>query len=368
MIKRLSKDEALLLGLEIKGSKTIHGNAKYKLSQQQADRITEIRNSGIVEACQNVGVDPTTAPMLWLKTKNESVRVTNPFFIGKDEVDFNQLKEALINDIKKYAPKFPTLKREKFYEGNGLVLSPADIHIGKLCTAFETGKDYNSQIAVQRTKDGVKGILNKANGFNIDKIILIIGNDILHTDTPRRTTTNLTPQDTDGMWYDNFLMAKDLYVDIIEMLLTVADVEVIYNPSNHDYVNGFFLAQLISAYFKDCKNIKFNVDISHRKYTTIGNSLIGTTHGDGAKQIDLGSLMSIEAKEHWVNSEFRYFYTHHVHHKIAKDYVNVTVETLRSPSTADSWHYKKGFINQPAIEGFIHSKTQGQIARLTHYF
>lgn len=364
---RLNDSEASLLGLELKQSDG-EGNARYRLTTEQVNTINEIRNIGIVEACQSLNIDHTAPKHLWLKNKDASGFVPNPFYIGKDETDFNQLKEALINDIKKYAPKFPELKRENFKEGNGLVISPADIHIGKLCTAFETGKDYNSQIAVQRTKEGINGLLNKAEGFNIDQIVLIIGNDILHTDTPRRTTTSGTPQDTEGMWYDNFLMAKDLYVDIIEQLLTVADVEVIYNPSNHDYVNGFFLAQLIAAYFKDCKNIEFKVDISHRKYTIYGNSLIGTTHGDGAKQVDLGSLMSIEAKEHWVNSEFRYFYTHHVHHKIAKDYINVTVETLRSPSTADSWHHRNGYINQPAIEAFVHSKTQGQIARLTHYF
>jgi hypothetical protein len=31
-----------------------------------------------------------------------------------------------------------------------LVLDPADIHIGKLCSSFEVGEDYNNQIAVQR--------------------------------------------------------------------------------------------------------------------------------------------------------------------------------------------------------------------------
>jgi hypothetical protein len=32
------------------------------------------------------------------------------------------------------------------------------------------------------------------------KILFIGGNDILHVDTPKRTTTSGTSQDTDGMW------------------------------------------------------------------------------------------------------------------------------------------------------------------------
>jgi len=50
-------------------------------------------------------------------------------------------------------------------------------------------------------------------------------------------TTSGTPQDTDGMWYDNFMLAKKLYVDVLEMILSVADVHFVYNPSNHDFVH-----------------------------------------------------------------------------------------------------------------------------------
>ena len=58
----------------------------------------------------------------------------------------------------------------------------------------------------------------------------------------------------------------------------------------------------------------FDVSISHRKYFKYGSSLIGTTHGDGAKTNDLPLLMAQESNE-WANTKHRYFYTHHVHHK-----------------------------------------------------
>ena len=306
----------------------------------------------------------------WIKDKETgtSTLVSNPDYKNTDTVDYDKIRDTLISDLKAHSPAYPTIKRNKCEDSYCLVLDPADIHIGKLATSFETGVDYNSQVAVKRVKEGVQGILDKSSGFNLDKIIFIGGNDILHTDTPQRKTTSGTPQDTDGMWYDNFLTAKQLYVDVLEMLISVADVEFVFNPSNHDYMSGFMLADVIKTQFRLSKNISFDCSISHRKYSTYGNSLIGTTHGDGAKQVDLGQLMSVEAKEHWATSEHRYFYTHHVHHKTAKDYINVTVESLRSPSPADSWHHRNGYVNKAAVEGFIHSKTQGQVARLTHFF
>ena len=326
-------------------------------------------NIGILNACKNVGVSAESAPMLWLKNKSESVRVTNPLYKAPEEVKFQDFSKKLIKDLKKYSPNFPKLERVKNTDSYLLVVDPADIHIGKLCSALEVGESYNNQIAVQRVLEGVKGILNKVQGFNIDKILFIGGNDILHIDNPKRTTTSGTPQDTDGMWHSNFLIAKQLYVDVLEILLGVADVHFTFNPSNHDYTNGFFLAQVIETYFRNCENITFDCSISHRKGFVYFNNLIGTTHGDGAKQDLLPLLMATEFPIEWSLTKHRYIYTHHVHHKTSKDYVGLTVESLRSPSGTDSWHHIKGYEHAPkAVEGFLHCKNNGQIARITHVF
>jgi len=282
-----------------------------------------------------LGQNPKDVKQGWVKSKEVSLFVKNPNFEGQLERE-KEFRDKLLKSIKEHSPKYPKIKRTKSKDGHLLVVDPADVHIGKLCSTFEVNEEYNSQIAVQRVLDGVDGILSKSNGFNIDKINVIIGNDILHVDSPNNTTTSGTRQDVSGMFYDNFLMAKQLYVDVIEKLLSIADVHATFNPSNHDYMSGWLLAEIIQTHFKDCKNITFDCSIKHRKYFTYGNSLIGTTHGDGAKQVDLGSLMSVEAKEHWAHSEHRYFYTHHIHHKTSKDFINVTVESLRSPSPADS--------------------------------
>ena len=58
-------------------------------------------------------------------------------------------------------------------------------------------------------------------------------------------------------------------------------------------------------------------------------------------------------------------------HKYLTSYddIGVTLEFLRSPSGTDAWHYRRGYCGSPkAVEGFIHSKNNGQIAHLTHIF
>lgn len=323
----------------------------------------EINHKPLVDEAQREGFDPVDANIYWWKSKHISAQMK------PKKINYEEVGNRIIEDMKKYSPKYPKLKRQHIDDPHLLVVDPADVHIGKLCDSFETGEEYNSQIAVKRVLEGVQGIISKSRGYQINKILFIAGNDILHIDTPKRTTTSGTPQDTSGMWFTNFLIARQLYVDVLEMLMTVADVHFVYNPSNHDYTHGFFLAQTIETWFRKNKNISFDCSISHRKYYEYGKNLIASTHGDGAKEKDLPLLMAQESAVSWANTKHRYIYTHHIHHKVLKDYIGVTVESLRTPSGTDGWHHRNGYQHNPkAVEGFLHHPTHGQVAKFIHLF
>jgi len=341
-------------------------SARFRLKKDEIEVLMQYR--GIKNATDELGVDDKDVKHGWLKTKDASLFFKNPNFKKEELNELQRIKDECIKEVKAYAPKYHSIETIKSNDTHLLVIDIADLHIGKLSSAFETGEEYNTQIAVKRAKEGLQGILDKAKGFYIDKVLFVAGNDILHTDNTRRTTTGGTPQDTDGMWFDNFIMAKNLYIDLLEKLVSFADVEVVYNPSNHDYTHGFFLMQLIEAHFSK-STINFNVDLKHRKAFKYGNNLIGTTHGDGAKIENLPLLLATEFPILWSETKHRYIYSHHIHHKTSKDFIGVTFETLRSPSGSDSWHHKNGYTGVPkAVEGYIHHKEFGQVARLTNIF
>jgi len=338
-----------------------------RLVSREINKISRIEEQpALSEACDERGIDISTVGIAWSKDKKWSIQFKPNI---KNGPTFEEMLQDHIDEVNKHTFKYEEIVRTNSSDGHLLIIDPADVHIGKLASSFETGEDYNTQVAVQRVKSGVSGILEKSAGFNIDQIVFVAGNDILHIDTPKRTTTSGTPQDTHGMWYDNFLIAKKLYIDVLDSLIKVADVHFMYNPSNHDYQSGFFLADSIRSWYRTCKNITFDTSISHRKYYRYNNNLIGTTHGDGAKTQDLPLLMAQEAGEDWSAAKNRYVYIHHIHHKMSKDYIGVTVEALRSPSGTDGWHHRNGYQHAPkAVEGFIHSKEHGQVSRLTHLF
>tara|TARA_R100000697_G_scaffold105895_2_gene120036 strand:+ start:101 stop:1186 length:1086 start_codon:yes stop_codon:yes gene_type:complete len=355
---------------------------RLRLSKEEVELINEYRGTELDNINGNTALD------LHLKergiNKDEVVSVKHWqnmsgelrfSIVTKKNYGVEQTK--LLKDIKslidKHAPTYKKIKRTK--GKHLLVINPADVHIGKLAVAIETGDEYNTKIATDRVLEGITGLIEKSKGFTIEKVLFCIGNDILHIDNVYNTTTAGTPQDANGKWWQHFELALDVYVKCVEILRQVAPVDVIHSMSNHDYQSGFHLAHALKSWFRKTKDVTFDISVAHRKYYKYGSNLIGLEHGDGAKMDKLPLLMAQERPLDWSQTKYRYWYLHHLHHKVkhkwldAKDYVGVTVEYMRSPSGTDSWHNRKGYTGvQKAVEGFIHERNSGQIARLVHYF
>lgn len=304
--------------------------------------------------------------------------------------------KALIEELKNYAPKYPLLKRIKHIDNTLFIIDPCDPHFGKYSSKAETGEQYNIDIAVKRYREGFEGLLNKGSFYHHEKIIIIGGNDITHTDNPFHTTTAGTNQDTDGMWHEAFKAAQWATIELIERAAKVADVHFVHCPSNHDFQTGFFLAQTIQAWFHNNSNVTFDISPNHRKYIHYGNNLIGVSHGDGAKELDLPNLMTVEVKKAWSESYFCYWYLHHRHHKdkkikdgrnhiqVEKDGKGITVinsglnllaedrfhvEYVRTITATDSWHSRNSHQHSyQGMEGFIHDPQFGQVDRISHLF
>lgn len=329
---------------------------------------TSTTDSTFLQECRSQGLDPEKVTQYWYKGKHYSI------FVKEKQISPKEFTEELVDRIIEHSPKYKSINYTTPKDPHALIIDPADIHIGKLAVQSVSGDTYNTEIAVERVLTGVDGILSKASGFNIDRIALVVGNDVMHVDSTFNTTTKGTRQDTDGLWPQMFNTALDLYIHLIEKLRLVAPVDVIFNPSNHDFHSGWALARVLSAWFHKDTAVSIDDNIIHRKYYKYGNSLIGTSHGDGAKADDLPMLMATECSQYWVECKYKYWYLHHIHHKKGLKYVNVndkigvTIEYMRSPSGSDAWHSQKGYTGSPkAVEGFIHSATHGQIARITHY-
>ena len=278
-----------------------------------------------------------------------------------------------------------------------LVVDLADLHFLKLCRSTETGYEYNSEVAAHRVIEGTKRLLQSAKGFGVGRILFVLGNDLLHVDGAKNTTTSGTPQDTSDQIFGGYRAAMAALRHAIEACAEVADVDLVHCMSNHDWVTGWALAQSLGAVFENHPNVHssaYSLSEIHRKYYRYGANLFGLTHGDGAKEEKLYGLMVKEARQHISECQNLYWMLHHVHHKIRarrgvdvfqseKDHTGMTahvfgsaqpegghvnIEYVRSPSPPDGWHDRNGFVNRQGVECFLFHGHDGQRARFTEWF
>lgn len=368
-----------------------HLSKKYNLTYSNGIRRyckkIIIQLSQVKRELNECGVSSEDFSHGWVKTKNGSYFIKNNRLI-----DYDEIRDRFLDDVREYAPEYPEIKYENKYNKSLLVIDIADLHFGKMISATEIGGESNNVKNYKKSlHNKLDMLIQRTSGYDIQNIVFVGGNDVLHVDNPHNTTTSGTRQDVSMMWYDAFIEARDFYIKVLEKVIQIAPVHFVFVPSNHDYMSGFHLAQNIEAWFNKCENITFDVSPAHRKYIKYGNSLIGLTHGDGARESDLPDLMKIEAKEAYATSEHCYWYCHHIHHKdksnykgkqkvqLEKDYRDVKVintgknlsvnrthvEYLRSASGTDSWHHRNGYQHAPqGIEGFVHDIDNGQICSL----
>lgn len=388
------KDIADTIGINMTSARNRYDSAVKKIGGVETDE----RDPGIQAALDAVGttLDPN---LVWLKTNNpDGISYSVQVKVGAKDSDKVDIKEWIRDQLIDHQSNQELPPRFEEQKGKLMVLDPSDVHIGKMSVKSETGYHYDSEVAEHRLVEGSRLLLDTAKSLGVSRVLFVIGNDISHIDTPKRTTTSGTFQDTDGSLFTIFRVASRAYKKIVNMCLDMElAIDVVFCPSNHDWITGFFIAQELAAWFREHPNFtatEYNISERHRKYYRFGNNLMLFTHADGAKEKDLPQIMLVEARHHIAECPHRYAYLHHYHHRMRnalgvrsmereKDHIAMTVSTqgagaqegdnmdiiyVRSPSPPDGWHDRNGYLNRQAVEAFIHDFNDGRKHTLTEWF
>ena len=283
-----------------------------------------------------------------------------------DLINYEELLQKFLEDTKKTQPVIWNAQSYYSKSENMLEVNLADLHIGKLAWGKETGEDYDWKIASERVKSVISNIIETNKNNDIEKIIFIIGNDIMHYDTMGKTTTSGTPQDTDIRFQKMFNIACDLMVQSIMSLSAIAPIDIIYVPSNHDFQTSYYLIMYLSAYFRNNKSVNIDTSPKPRKYFEWGKCLIGWSHGDKEKS-RISGIMQIEASEAWGRSKYRYFQLAHLHSEHCREENGVIIRNVSSITGTDAWHNTVGFIGATKkAQSFLYNKDDGLIQIQNH--
>lgn len=244
-----------------------------------------------------------------------------------------------------------------------------DHHFGKYAHAPATGQNYSLAIAEREYKLAIDAMIERAKSFPVDRVLLPIGGDFLHTDNARgETTAGTRVESVDDRLSKVFRIAAQSLQYAVERLLEVAPVDCLWVPGNHDASTSFYIVEWLSAVFRSNRHVQVDAGPRNRKYYPYGVNLIGITHGDKGKHSDYPHIMATEVPQLWAQSKFRAWHVGHFHRRAESRYVSgdsfhgTEVRILGSLCSTDSWHFEQAYIGQPrTAECHLFSKSSGPV-------
>jgi len=264
----------------------------------------------------------------------------------------DEVKAEIEEFTNTYSPKVRELPRKNFNNPVVYEVSLPDIHYGKLSghSLEEIELQFFSVLA---------DLIEKAEGLEIERILLPIGNDGMNSEGMRMSTTKGTPQQDSGGWKETFRGYWNLIVGAIDYLKIVAPVDVIVISGNHDYERMYYAGDVISGWFRNDLNVTVDNCNEPRKYYKYGKNMIMFTHGDSEKSADMPLIMATEQPEMFAATSHREAHCGHFHKEQVNEYRGIKVRFIPSICPNDAWHKKMGYEAKRTGQAYIWSKARG---------
>lgn len=282
---------------------------------------------------------------------------------------YNALKEEL---SKQHAPiSIPKVK----YAQSGFALLPmlTDHHFGKMAFSYKE-PTWSLNEAREAWQDAMAYHLSAAKA-GISRVLLPIGNDLLHTNSNFNTTKRGTVMEVAEQFSKLYSFVRDVVTSSIAALAEIAPVEVIMVQGNHDEDAVYRLGDWLEGRFFNSKAVSVNNKSYSRKYTRYGSTALMFTHGEKVKARDLHSAFSNDMPELFAQTKYRYVLAGHLHKnasqktavysQIRDEFCGTQVEVCPALCPTDRWHFDNNFTgNVRSSKSFHFDKARGRIAEV----
>lgn len=268
-------------------------------------------------------------------------------------------QDVLLELVADHAPSY---EAPPVYAGGEhlLVIQLVDIHMGMLAWAEESGEDYNPELARAHVEYVVDQILSKAQMYGVDRILVPIGQDVLHADQTIKgkggATTKGTPQDMAVRWQQMYRAAKELYVWVLDRCRLVAPTDGEGLPGNHGRMMEFALAEDLSSWYRLDDAVTIRNTAYPRSYYRYWETLLGLGHLDREQQKELSQIMAREAKSLWGVTSWREWLGGHEHRPRVFETQGVVVRHSRAMTATDSYHAENGYFHNRGAEGLLYDR------------
>lgn len=309
---------------------------------------------------------------MWGSATNPSFQVKAWLSLINDESEESEAEivESLIKKMKTYAPTYPTIIPKKSKSGNALEICLFDHHFGQLSWGKETGsKNYDLKIAAEMAGSAIESIVSSAAHYELDKIIIPIGNDFFNVNDKTNTTVKGTPQDEDARWVKTFDNGCDVWVDILEKLRSIAPVQALWIPGNHDEERSYYLAKYLHGWFHNSDIVIDNTP-KPQKVVTWGTNAVMYTHGCNERKNDYPAVFATTFPQEFAKAKYRAIHLGDKHHlnksslTANEDVYSIDVKIKPALVPLNAWSAGKAYRAIARTEAEIWNKKDGLIADL----
>ncbi len=326
------------------------------------------KGEGITETTTSEDGKSTTSKTKWDAKKATNTQVSIKIFFKRKKLEFliEKVIEESVEQIKSHAPIYKIIERPKKRKDSYMALvSFVDGHTGKFAVKEEVGERNDIKTSILIRDWAVDEVIERIKHKPLHRIVYLVGGDDVNVDNKRSTTTRGTYVESDGKWWQAFEAVKQSHIRSIEKLRLLAPVKLIHTFGNHDFHLSYFLASVLDAWFKNCKDIDTSYSTEPQKYLLDGNTLLGFTHGRYENFANLPLIMATDVPELWSKATCREWITGDKHHKKSIKYVgsedmqSIIVRRLPTLSGTDFWLKSKGYKSVRAAETYYYHKEFG---------
>lgn len=245
----------------------------------------------------------------------------------------------------------------------------ADHHLGMYSWAAETGEDYDLALGDKLLKNTMAELVSSSPATE-QALILNLG-DFFHSENDRnRTPRSGNALDVDTRYAKVLQCGVELMIHTITLALQKHKNVLVRNlQGNHDPYAALALTIALSCYYKGHKRVTIDISPSPFFFWEFGRVLVGATHGDMAKAVEMPGVMAARQPEAWGRTKHRYVYLGHVHHKSkgGGELAGATWETFQTLSANDHWSTTMGFCSGRSMQSIVHHIERGEVARHTSH-
>lgn len=301
---------------------------------------------------------------------------THPLYQVK--ATLRRVSQANIETVKKaveeirqgFIKKPPVLAKKKYSmpeSGVALEISVFDAHFGKLAWSNETGwGNYDTSIACQEYEKAIDTILGRCH-YNLDRIVYVVGNDILNSDNREGTTTKGTPQSNDSRYHKVFTTTLKTVVKQIEKMREICPVDVVFVSGNHDDLSVWHLGNCVWITYANNPEVQVFNEPTSRKYWNWGDNLVLFEHGDKGAHKDKPLMMAVEKPELWAKTRIREVHLGHLHQERVYEKMGVKVRIIPALCSPDYYHSAHGYVgNVLGAQGFIWDREEGLVGTIEY--